>query len=86
MSTDIVEESTFPLRAHVEITAPKEVTCRSPASPSTIGYFALSEAAMLLFRTVAVDAELHIKPHRPVHLHMAAVCKSLLVLTYGAAP
>eukprot|EP00959_Pyramimonas_sp_CCMP1952_P368249 7713927-Pyramimonas_sp.AAC.1 len=77
MSTDVVEESTFPLPAHVEITAPKEATCRTPTSASTIDYFALSEAAMLLFRTVTVDAEWHTKPHRPVHLHMAAVGKSL---------
>ncbi|CAK0855038.1 unnamed protein product [Prorocentrum cordatum] len=86
MSTDVVEESTFPLHAHVETTAPKEVTCRTPTSAPTIDYFAPSEAAMLLFRTVTVDAEWHIKPHRPVHLHMAAVGKPLQVLTYGAAP
>eukprot|EP00959_Pyramimonas_sp_CCMP1952_P448895 9399692-Pyramimonas_sp.AAC.1 len=73
MNADIVEDSTFLLRAHVEMISPSAVTCRTPTASNTIDYFALSEAAMLLFRAVKVDSSWHTRPHRPVQLHRVAV-------------
>ncbi|CAK0816022.1 unnamed protein product [Prorocentrum cordatum] len=82
MTAAEIEASSFTVHAQVSLLVPKSITCRTATANSVIDYFARTSGAMRLIKAIQVDMGWAIKPHRPVVMELATMCKRMMYLTY----